>query len=88
MLLLQVISKSLGKSIDSEDYKSKLPHVELARRMAARDPSTAPHVGDRVPYVIIKGTKGGFRVVQPNKELLFDVLLLVSPPVSFCAEKA
>ena len=30
--------------------------MELAKRMFARDPATAPTVGDRVPYVIIKVT--------------------------------
>ncbi|CAG8834050.1 18578_t:CDS:2, partial [Racocetra persica] len=43
-----VITKALSKS----DYSAKQPHVELAERMRKRDP------GDRVAYVIIKGTKG------------------------------
>ncbi|KAL0483623.1 DNA polymerase delta catalytic subunit [Acrasis kona] len=47
-----VISKSLSKK--SEAYGSKQAHVELAGRMAKRDPARAPRVGDRVPYVIIK----------------------------------
>lgn len=33
-------------------------HVILAARMRERDPSTAPVLGDRVPYVMIKGMKG------------------------------
>jgi len=49
-----VISKQLGKI---EDYKSNLPHVELAKKMKERDAATAPKVGDRVPYVITKGVK-------------------------------
>jgi DNA polymerase delta subunit 1 len=32
--------------------------VKLAERMKIRNPATAPVVGDRVPYVIIKGDKG------------------------------
>jgi DNA polymerase delta subunit 1 len=32
--------------------------VELAKKMKKRDPATAPAVGDRVPYVIIKAAKG------------------------------
>lgn len=51
---LLVITKSLGKSADSEGYAAKQAHVELAMRMRKRDPGTAPNVGDRVPYVIIQ----------------------------------
>ena len=28
--------------------------MELAKKMLKRDPATAPTVGDRVPYVIVK----------------------------------
>ncbi|CAM9213746.1 unnamed protein product [Choristocarpus tenellus] len=55
---LLVITKSLGKSADSEGYVAKQAHVELAMRMKKRDPGNAPNVGDRVPYVIIQAAKG------------------------------
>ena len=49
-----------GLTKAAEDYdKVKGAHVELAKRMFARDPATAPTVGDRVPYVIIKVRAGG-----------------------------
>jgi len=57
-LSLLVISKSLGKGANAEDYKTKQAHVELAERMRKRDPSTAPGSGDRVPYVIMAAAKG------------------------------
>ncbi|KAH7681089.1 DNA-directed DNA polymerase protein [Dioscorea alata] len=41
-----------------DDYAVKAAHVELAERMRKRDAATAPNVGDRVPYVIIKAAKG------------------------------
>lgn len=44
---------------EAEDYKVKSAHVELAEKMRKRDPATAPAIGDRVPYVIIKAAKGG-----------------------------
>eukprot|EP00127_Corallochytrium_limacisporum_P004473 Clim_evm27s164 gene=Clim_evmTU27s164 len=47
-----VISKALSKS--AEDMGSKQAHVELAERMRKRDPGSAPVLGDRVPYVIIR----------------------------------
>lgn len=53
-----VITKALGKGADSDDYKAKQAHVELAERMRKRDAGSAPAVGDRVPYVLIEGAKG------------------------------
>ncbi|KAF9599784.1 hypothetical protein IFM89_001730 [Coptis chinensis] len=55
-LSLLVITKGLTKT--GEDYANKAAHVELAERMRKRDAATAPNVGDRVPYVIIKAAKG------------------------------
>jgi len=56
-LSLLVISKSLGKGANPEDYASKQAHVELAEKIRKRDPSSAPGSGDRVPYVIISAAK-------------------------------
>lgn len=39
------------------DYETKTAHDELAKRMRKRDAGSAPALGDRVPYVIIKGVK-------------------------------
>nr|GMC84221.1 DNA polymerase delta catalytic subunit [Ipomoea batatas]GMC88561.1 DNA polymerase delta catalytic subunit [Ipomoea batatas] len=55
-LSLLVITKGLTKTGD--DYEVKAAHVELAERMRKRDPATAPNMGDRVPYVIVKAAKG------------------------------
>ncbi|PIL25090.1 hypothetical protein GSI_12979 [Ganoderma sinense ZZ0214-1] len=49
-----VITKALAKA----DYAAKQAHVELAERMKQRDAGSAPALGDRVAYVIIKGIKG------------------------------
>eukprot|EP01137_Pigoraptor_chileana_P012695 Opistho-2@65329 len=51
-----VITKALSKTGD--DYAGKQAHVELAERMRKRDAGSAPTLGDRVPYVIIKAAKG------------------------------
>ncbi|KAJ3190847.1 DNA-directed DNA polymerase delta [Irineochytrium annulatum] len=48
-----VISKALGKA----EYAAKQAHNELAERMKKRDAGSAPNLGDRVSYVIVKGTK-------------------------------
>jgi DNA polymerase delta subunit 1 len=49
-----VITKALAKA----DYAAKQAHVELAERMRKRDAGSAPTLGDRVAYVIIKGAAG------------------------------
>ncbi|XP_065216976.1 DNA polymerase delta catalytic subunit [Planococcus citri] len=49
-----VITKELTKN----EYAAKQAHVELAKKMEKRDKGTAPKLGDRVPYVLITGTKG------------------------------
>lgn len=48
-----VITKALAKA----EYAAKQAHVELAERMKTRDAGSAPALGDRVAYVIIKGAK-------------------------------
>ncbi|KAI3323044.1 DNA polymerase delta catalytic subunit [Xylariaceae sp. AK1471] len=49
-----VITKALTK----ESYDNKQAHVELAARMRKRDPGSAPSLGDRVAYVMVKGASG------------------------------
>ncbi|KAI9884696.1 MAG: DNA-directed DNA polymerase delta [Watsoniomyces obsoletus] len=51
-----VITKALTKN--DKDYENKQPHVEAAARMKKRDAGSAPGLGDRVAYVIIKGASG------------------------------
>lgn len=48
-----VMTKSISKPLKS--YKGIQPHIELVKKMRARDPATAPNVGDRVGFVITKG---------------------------------
>jgi DNA polymerase delta subunit 1 len=50
-LSMLVITKALTK----DDYAAKQAHVELANRMKKRDAGSAPALGDRVAYVIVKG---------------------------------
>jgi DNA polymerase delta subunit 1 len=50
-----VITKALSRA----DYAGKQAHVELAERMKKRDAGSAPTLGDRVAYVIVKGSLGG-----------------------------
>jgi hypothetical protein len=43
-----VVTKAISKS----EYKSTVVHVEVAKRMRARDPTYACSPGERIPYVI------------------------------------
>ncbi|MBI2547502.1 MAG: hypothetical protein HYW23_03590 [Candidatus Aenigmarchaeota archaeon] len=47
-----IITKSISKSLSA--YKGMQPHVELVKKMKKRN-GTAPGVGDRVGFVIVKG---------------------------------
>lgn len=49
-----VITKALSK----DSYAAKQAHVELAKRMKTRDAGSAPNLGDRVAYVIVKAAGG------------------------------
>lgn len=51
-----VISKSITKT--EGKYLNKQAHVELAEKLRKRDAGSAPGLGDRVGYVIIRGEKG------------------------------
>ncbi|KAF7596719.1 DNA-directed DNA polymerase delta [Aspergillus hancockii] len=61
-----VITKALSKS----DYTAKQAHVELAERMKKRDAGSAPTLGDRVAYVIIKGA-GGSKNYEKSEDPIY-----------------
>lgn len=48
-----IITKELSK----EKYAAKQPHAELAKKLAVRDPGSAPKLGDRVSFIICAGSK-------------------------------
>jgi len=48
-----VIVKGISRPLHS--YKGVQPHVELVKKMIKRDPASAPGVGDRIGFVIVKG---------------------------------
>ncbi|KAL1973067.1 hypothetical protein VTN31DRAFT_6609 [Thermomyces dupontii] len=61
-----VITKALSKN----DYTAKQAHVELAERMRKRDAGSAPTLGDRVAYVIVKGA-GGSKNYERSEDPLY-----------------
>ncbi len=48
------VTKSMTKH--AKGYKGMQPHIELVKKMQKRSPADAPGIGDRVRYVIVKGT--------------------------------
>ncbi len=48
------VTKSISRLPDT--YKGRLPHITLARRLGRRDPANAPAVGDRISFVIVRGS--------------------------------
>ncbi|KAI5810896.1 DNA polymerase family B-domain-containing protein [Peziza echinospora] len=61
-----VITKALSKA----DYTAKQAHVELAERMRKRDAGSAPTLGDRVAYVIVKGA-GGAKNYEKSEDPIY-----------------
>ncbi|ORC90659.1 DNA polymerase delta catalytic subunit [Trypanosoma theileri] len=51
-----VITKAFSKAED--EYAGGQAHIALVERMRKRDPASAPNIGDRVAYVIIRAAKG------------------------------
>ena len=64
-LSMLVITKALSKL----DYTATQAHVELAKRMKKRDAGSAPALGDRVAYVIVKGT--GTKNYEKSEDPIF-----------------
>lgn len=62
-----------GLAQQAESYEGKVAHVELAKKMRKRDPATAPNMGDRVPYVIIK-VLSAFKMLPNHVALHTSVL--------------
>ncbi|KAF3846592.1 hypothetical protein F7725_003670 [Dissostichus mawsoni] len=65
-----VITKELTRT--AQEYAGKQAHVELAERMRKRDAGSAPNLGDRVPYVIIKATKGVAAYMKSENNIPID----------------
>ncbi len=49
-----VVTKTMTKSTKS--YVGIQPHIEVVKKIQTRSPQEAPGIGDRIPYVIVKGT--------------------------------
>lgn len=75
--------KAPPKANKANTYKNNAnqAHVKLAEKMRKRDAGSAPSVGDRVSYVMIKGMKG-----QKAYELAEDPMYVLEHdiPIDFC----
>ncbi|TAL47873.1 hypothetical protein EPN87_02000 [archaeon] len=50
-----VITKGMSKAL--KEYKGTQPHIELVKKMRKRSAGTAPSLGDRIGFIIIRGTQ-------------------------------
>ncbi|MFH1445514.1 MAG: DNA-directed DNA polymerase [Nanoarchaeota archaeon] len=48
-----IITKTMTRQ--PENYEGIQPHIELVKKIRARNPAESPGIGDRVGYVIVKG---------------------------------
>jgi DNA polymerase elongation subunit (family B) len=83
-----IVSRKYSK--EANEYHNPQPHVELVKKMAQRDPTTAPKKDSRVPYVLLAGTKDQpvafrsedpFYALQHNRPIDTDyyISLLIKP---------
>lgn len=66
----------ITKSISKLEYKGKAVHVEVAKRMKARDSSYLMAPGERIPYVIVKSDRGkcsGVKVFDKAEDPLWSI---------------
>lgn len=57
LVITKSLSKAIGEDGKATGYKTNSAHVALAEKIAKRNPGNAPGIGDRIPFVILKGTK-------------------------------
>lgn len=54
---LEMLTVIKGITKSPENYEGMLPHIELAKKLAERNPHDKPRIGDRLGFVIIKGNQ-------------------------------
>ncbi len=75
-----IVSKSLR-----DDYKNpeQIAHRVLANRMAARDPGTAPKVGDRIQYIYVAENKASTKQGDRIEEISYVRHKKLTPDTQF-----
>jgi len=67
----------------SDNYKVEMPHRMLADRMIARDPGTAPQVGDRVRYIFVKERSNNAKQGDRIEHVDYVRLHSLAPDIKF-----
>lgn len=81
-----LMSKSLSRK--PEEYDAPAIHVNLAMEMAKRDPATAPRVGDRVHFLVVKPKEDGAKTSTMGEEpqyvyVLFNIFNFLSVSIMY-----
>ena len=80
---LLIMGTTLGK--EPEDYAMKCSHAMLVRRLQKRDPSTAPRMGDRVPYVFVGDTRKKGKGEKKKGDVIEDPLYALEKKIPLSA---
>lgn len=88
-----IISKKFSKTYEEYAKKaSQQAHVELAKRIRAREPDAAPRPGDRVPYVVVTRSTvhrkmNDYKVSEHVEDPLFALENDILPDVNYYIRK-
>jgi hypothetical protein len=61
----------ISKAISKENYKNEPPHLAVARKMKARDPSYESGPAERIPFVVV--ANGGKTVAERAEDPLWSI---------------
>ena len=61
----------ISKAISKENYKNEPPHLAVARKMKARDPSYESGPAERIPFVVV--SNGGKNVTERAEDPLWTI---------------
>lgn len=53
----EIAVQNFDEECKKKFYAGKQPHAVLASKLTQRDPDNAPHLGDRLYYVVVQGSK-------------------------------
>ena len=80
-----IITKGFTKQLHK--YTGKQAHIELVKRMQRRNPDTAPRVGDRIQYIIVKGNAKHSKVNELAEDPYYAVQRNLMPDPAYYMHK-
>lgn len=81
-----IISKTLRKPAEQYEPAHRGAHAWLALKIAKRDPSLAPPVNSRIPYIIVEGNLKTTKKTQLGEDPVYAIENGLLPNVKFYVE--